>query len=68
MYDLYGDEPWRIYDEKFRRLRETIKLPWGKLIDELFTKSANSSNTQNKNFRAQPARKNKVFKYYYNRK
>ncbi|CAC5380300.1 unnamed protein product [Mytilus coruscus] len=61
MYDLYGDEPWRIYDEKFRRLRETIKLPWGKLIDELYTKSANTSNTQNKNFRAQPARQNKTY-------
>ncbi|CAC5413819.1 unnamed protein product [Mytilus coruscus] len=61
MYDLYGDEPWRIYDEKFRRLRETIKLPWGKLIDELYTKSANTSNTQNKNFHVQPARKNKTF-------
>ncbi|CAC5370805.1 unnamed protein product [Mytilus coruscus] len=23
MFDLYGDEPWRIYDEKFKRLRET---------------------------------------------
>ncbi|XP_076083533.1 uncharacterized protein LOC143054404 [Mytilus galloprovincialis] len=72
MYDLYGDEPWRIYDEKFRRLRETIKLPWGKLIDELYTKSANSSNTQNKNFRAQPARQNKSFQnqgntQYYNK-
>ncbi|XP_076084392.1 uncharacterized protein LOC143055135 [Mytilus galloprovincialis] len=42
MYDLYGDEPWRIFDEKYRRLRETIKLPWGKLIDELYTKSANT--------------------------
>ncbi|CAC5399851.1 unnamed protein product [Mytilus coruscus] len=36
MYDLYGNETWRICDEKFRRLRETIKLPWGKLIDELY--------------------------------
>lgn len=59
MYDLYGDEPWRVYDERFRRLRETVKLPWGKLVDELYTKSANSNAQNNKakqvasNFRPQ---------------
>ncbi len=46
MHDLYGDEAWRVYDERFRRLRETVKLPWGKLVNELYTKSANASNMQ----------------------
>lgn len=56
MFDLYGDEPWRVYDEKFRRLKETVKLPWGKLVDELYTKSANSSNCRS-TFRPQGQQK-----------
>lgn len=56
MYDLFGDEAWRVYDERFRRLRESTPLPWGKLVDELYTKSANSlvTSRQKSSFRPPP--------------
>lgn len=57
MYDLFGDEAWRVYDERFRRLRESLPLPWGKLVDELYTKSANSLvTTKQKNTFRSPSR------------
>lgn len=54
MHDLYGDEPWRLYDERFRRLRESVQLSWGKIVDELYTKAANAcNNPHNHSFRPQ---------------
>lgn len=43
---LHGDSAWRAYDESFRKLRETIDLPWQKPVEELRGKSLAISSKQ----------------------
>jgi hypothetical protein len=37
---LHGDQAWRIYDESFRKIRETSVLPWERVVAELRLKAA----------------------------
>ncbi|XP_062566820.1 uncharacterized protein LOC134229119 [Saccostrea cucullata] len=43
---LHGDSAWRSYDESFRKLRETVDLPWQKPVEELRGKSLAVSTKQ----------------------
>ncbi|XP_061170772.1 uncharacterized protein LOC133180246 [Saccostrea echinata] len=43
---LRRDSAWRSYDESFRKLRETVDLPWQKPVEELRGKSLAISSKQ----------------------
>ncbi|XP_062598861.1 uncharacterized protein LOC134260311 [Saccostrea cucullata] len=43
---LHGDSAWRSYDESFRKLKETVDLPWQKPVEELRGKSLAVSTKQ----------------------
>lgn len=61
---LHGEHAWRMYDEEFRRIRETSFLPWEKIVPELRLKSASmgfkmstkpqGGNGKNQAFRSKP--------------
>lgn len=40
IHKLHGDQPWRMYDESFRKIRETSLLPWERVVTELRLKVA----------------------------
>ena len=44
MASLHGDQAWRSYDESFRRLKESVNLPWQKTVDEFRIKAATLSS------------------------
>lgn len=55
IHDLYEDDPWRVYSERFRKLKESFQLPWRKIVDKLYTKEANLCNNRDlSNVRPQP--------------
>ncbi|XP_048774541.2 uncharacterized protein LOC125679384 [Ostrea edulis] len=39
MHKMLGEGAWRIYDENFRQLKETVDVPWQKPIEELRVKA-----------------------------
>lgn len=40
MQYLHGDQAFRMYDENFRKLRETVNVPWQNVVQELRLKAA----------------------------
>lgn len=52
MNKMLGDKAWRIYDENFRMLKETVELPWQKPVEELRIKAASSNYQFQQPFRA----------------
>jgi hypothetical protein len=44
LYKLHGDAAWRSYDEAFRKLRESLDLPWQKPVEELQGKAIALAN------------------------
>lgn len=40
MQYLHGDQAFRMYDENFRKFRETVNVPWQNPVQELRLKAA----------------------------
>lgn len=40
MQYLHGDQAFRMYDVNFRKLRETVNVPWQNVVQELRLKAA----------------------------
>lgn len=56
MQYLQGDQAFRMYDENFRKLRETVNAPWQNPVQELRLKAANTK------FQFQKAQQNQPFR------
>uniref|UniRef100_A0A8W8NNP8 C3H1-type domain-containing protein n=1 Tax=Magallana gigas TaxID=29159 RepID=A0A8W8NNP8_MAGGI len=63
---MLGDKAWRIYDENFRMLKETVELPWQKPVEELRVKAASSNYQFQQPFRANTGNKPIRFCYAFN--
>lgn len=46
MQYLHGDQAFRMYDVNFRKLRETVNVPWQNVVQELRLKAATTSFQQ----------------------
>lgn len=66
MNKMLGDKAWRIYDENFRMLKETVELPWQKPVEELRIKAASSNYQFQQPFRANTGNKPIRFCYAFN--
>ncbi|XP_065933986.1 uncharacterized protein [Magallana gigas] len=66
MNKMLGDKAWRIYDENFRMLKETVELPWQKPVEELRVKAASSNYQFQQPFRANTGNKPIRFCYAFN--
>lgn len=66
MNKMLGDKAWRIYDENFRMLKETVDLPWQKPVEELRIKAASSNYQMQQPFRANTGGRPIRFCYAFN--
>ncbi|XP_052710731.1 uncharacterized protein LOC128185093 [Crassostrea angulata] len=68
IHKLHGDQPWRMYDESFRKIRETSLLPWERVVTELRLKVASMGLKSPTQFQAyngkqQPFRAKQCYNY-----
>ncbi|XP_065941282.1 uncharacterized protein [Magallana gigas] len=63
IHKLHGDQPWRMYDESFRKIRETSLLPWERVVTELRLKVASPTQFQAYNGKQQPFRAKQCYNY-----
>ena len=68
IHKLHGDQPWRMYDESFRKIRETSLLSWERVVTELRLKVASMGLKSPTQFQAyngkrQPFRAKQCYNY-----
>ncbi|XP_056008438.1 uncharacterized protein LOC130051107 [Ostrea edulis] len=67
MHKMLGEGAWRIYDENFRQLKETVNVPWQKPIEELRIKAVTYvSRPAQQPFRKGSSRAQMCFCYAFN--
>lgn len=66
IHQLHGDNAFRSYDEQFRKLKESLNVPWQNTIQELRLKAATNTRTFSPKFTqnsSQPFRSRFCFQY-----
>uniref|UniRef100_A0A8W8NVY3 C3H1-type domain-containing protein n=1 Tax=Magallana gigas TaxID=29159 RepID=A0A8W8NVY3_MAGGI len=68
IHKLHENQPWRMYDESFRKIRETSLLPWERVVTELRLKLVSMglkspTQFQAHNGKQQPFRAKQCYNY-----